>query len=142
MRIQQPLTLMALAAGSMLAAGALIAGPALAAPTAAGAQALTGTTTTLSVSPPIGEFGQESAIDLTVTVTPNSGSGTPTGMVEVVEDGQDTACSAPLPAGRDTVTCHLANNIVLPPHGYSLTASYNGDANFSSSASNAQALII
>jgi len=84
------------------------------------------TSTSLSSSPNPATAGQ--AVTFTATVTPN-GSGTPTGSVSF-EDGSTMLGRAELSGGQASYT---TSSLSVGPH--SITASYGGDANFSSSTS-------
>ena len=92
-------------------------------------QAATSTTTTLASSANPSSYGQQ--VVFTATVTPASGSGTPTGTV-TFKDGATLLGSAALSGGAASLaTATLATG----PH--SITASYGGDANYLSSVSTA-----
>ncbi len=84
------------------------------------------TTSISSVSPSPATFGQQVTVNYAVSVT-LPGSGTPTGSVEV-KNGSDVLCSALVAAGSCSFYPTGAGAL-------SLTASYQGDANYSSSTS-------
>jgi hypothetical protein len=114
---------------TVLTAGALMASPASAAPAP--------TTTALTLSAHITAFGHEQSEHLVVTVTP-SASGTPTGTVTVTA-GSTVICEATLASGQGDCTLAAAEFL---PGIYHLTATYQGDTNFSGSASAPQALAV
>jgi hypothetical protein len=88
-----------------------------------------GTTTTLTSSPNSSYFGQ--AVTFAATVTPTSGSGTPTGTVAFV-DGASAATigTASLSGGQATLTTSALSAV-----NHAITAQYSGDMNFTSSSS-------
>jgi hypothetical protein len=88
-------------------------------------QSATSMTLTSSMDPSV--FGQ--TITFTATVTPNSGSGTPTGTV-VFQDGTATLGTASLSSGQASFSTSS-----LAAGNHSISASYVGDANFTGSAS-------
>jgi hypothetical protein len=85
------------------------------------------TTTTLVSSVNPSTLGQ--AVTFTATVTPTSGTGTPTGMVTFL-DGTTTLGSGTLSSGKATFT---TSTLALGTHA--ITASYSGDTSFGSSTS-------
>jgi hypothetical protein len=109
---------------------ALFAG-CLFATSAAWSQALTaqlaGSTTAISASPNSPSIGQP--VTLTVKVT--GSNATPTGTVRFLYSGQ-TLATETLSSGAGTFT---ATTNGLPAGGYSITASYSGDSNYSGSTS-------
>jgi streptogramin lyase len=84
----------------------------------------TTTALTSSVNPSV--FGQ--SVTFTATVTPTSGSGTPTGTVTFT-DGAATLGSSALSGGVATLTTSL-----LSAGAHLITATYAGDANFGGSS--------
>jgi hypothetical protein len=97
-------------------------------PTKACAQPLLQTTTDLTSSPNPSTFGQ--SVTFTATVTPRSGTGTPTGTV-TFEDGTTTIGIGTLNAsGQATLTTSSLTTGV-----HRITAVYSGDATFKSSTS-------
>jgi hypothetical protein len=87
-----------------------------------------GTTTTLSSSANPSVFGQ--SVTFTATVTPTSGSGTPTGTV-TFSDGASSIGSGTLSGGQATFT---TSSLSVGLH--SITATYGGSAGFTGSTSN------
>ena len=85
------------------------------------------TTTSLASSANPAVFGQ--TVILTATVSPTSGSSTPTGTV-TFSDGSTTLASEPLANGQATFS---TSSLVVGAH--SITASYSGDSNFLGSTS-------
>src|SRR5581483_4151810 len=86
-------------------------------------------TTSLSLAQTSVVYGNESAETFTATVTPQF-SGTPSGTVDV-KNGSTTLCTITLPG-----TCTLTNTqLGASGTAYSVTATYNGDINFSASTS-------
>jgi hypothetical protein len=75
-----------------------------------------------SDSPDPSASGQQVTVQFSLGIV-NPGSGTPTGMVDVTVANGPESCSAALPAN----SCQLA---LITPGPRTLTASYNGDANF------------
>jgi predicted transcriptional regulator len=88
-------------------------------------QAATSTALTSSQNP--SALGQ--AVTFTATVTPTSGSGTPTGTV-TFKDGATTLATVPL---SGTTAAFTTSSLTVGSH--SITATYNGDTNFASSTS-------
>jgi hypothetical protein len=88
---------------------------------------LPGTTTSLISNPNPSATGQD--VTLSVTVTANSGVGTPTGTV-TFSDGRSPLGTVPLNAGKAPfITGSLAAGV------HSITAAYSGDGNFAKSTS-------
>jgi hypothetical protein len=85
----------------------------------------TSTALTSSANPSV--FGQ--LVTFTATVTPASGSGTPTGTVSF-NDGALTLATATLSSGQASFATSL-----LSVGSHSITAVYNGDSNFTGSTS-------
>jgi hypothetical protein len=98
--------------------------------------------TTLSVSSPAAEFGNESAVRISATVTSGT-SGSPTGSIAVQSDG-NTACTITLAAsGPNSASGSCSpNDTGLSLGSHSLTATYPGDGNYQSSISAARSLLI
>ena len=96
------------------------------------------TTTGLTLSASTVAEGKESTLVFTATVSPEF-FGTPTGTVSVAT-GTTTLCTMTLPA---STTCSMADD-TLAPSGtpYPITASYQGDDNFSGSTSSPQDLTV
>jgi hypothetical protein len=90
-------------------------------------QTVEGTTTMLASSADPSVFGQ--SVTFTATVTPTSGSGTPTGTV-TFKDGAATLGTALLSSGRA-----MFSTSSLAVGNHSITASYGGDPDFTGSAS-------
>jgi hypothetical protein len=86
------------------------------------------TTTTLSSSANPSVFGQ--SVTFTAIVTPNSGSGTPTGMVTFT-DGSATLGSGTLSGGQASLA---TSSLAVGQH--TIVATYAGDGNFTGSTSN------
>ncbi len=101
------------------------------------------TTTGLVLSTSVVTFGGESATTITATVTPGFTYGTATGTV-IIKSGALTLCTITLAAASDNVgSCSPADTALsVPGSPFSLTASYSGDTNFSSSLSSAQTLTV
>jgi uncharacterized repeat protein (TIGR01451 family) len=87
------------------------------------------TTTTLTSSPNPSNVGQP--VTLTATVATSGGSGTPTGTV-TFKDGATTLGTVPLSG-----TAAVFTTSALSAGSHSITATYNGDTNFSASTSSA-----
>ena len=85
------------------------------------------TTTILTASTPSPTYGQSWTV--TATVTPTSGSGTPTGTVQFVIDGSNFGSVIALVNGGATSTAPAT--LSAGPH--TITASYLGDADFTAS---------
>ena len=96
------------------------------------------TTTTLTLTPPNVPVGSVGPIVMTATVTPVSGSGTPTGTVTYF-NGSTQIGTATLSGGVGTFNYNPSS---LAVGLYSITAVYSGDSNFSASTSPAQTLAI
>ena len=84
-------------------------------------------TVTLNSSANPSVFGQ--GVTFTITVAPASGSGTPTGAV-MLQDGGSTMSTLNLVNGQASFT---TSSLAVGSH--SITAAYNGDANFSAASS-------
>ena len=84
------------------------------------------TTTTVSLSPPSPGLNQSTLI--TATVTPQSGSGTPTGTVTFYDNGTPIG-SATLSGGSASITTTFGGG------SHSITASYGGDSTYNPSTS-------
>ena len=100
------------------------------------------TSTSLSVASSTAAFGNESAVQISATVTSGT-TGSPTGSIAVQNDG-DTVCTINLAgSGPNTAsgTCSLSDTR-LSLGSQSLTASYPGDGNYQSSVSAARSLVI
>jgi uncharacterized delta-60 repeat protein len=94
-----------------------------------------GTSTALAAAPTSSYFGQ--AVTLTATVSANSpGSGTPTGTVTFT-NGATTLGTATLSNGTATLTTSA-----LPVGTDTVTATYGGDANFTTSAGTTTATVV
>ena len=87
--------------------------------------AATTTTVTSSVNPSV--FGQS----VTFTATVSSGGGTPTGMV-TFKEGASTLAVSPLISGVATFTA--PSSVINTVATHTITASYSGDINFTSSS--------
>ena len=99
----------------------------------------TGSKTKVAVSPPAGS-GSPATITATVMGIP-ANAGTPTGTVTFAVTAAsgaaiacDTSNTAPLASGA--ATCTVTSALVLSGSPYSVVATYSGDANFTTSASN------
>jgi uncharacterized repeat protein (TIGR01451 family) len=129
-------TFLSLRAGRLARAVLLAGGLALATAVvpAAQASALSVTQTTLTSSPNPSVAGQY----VTFTATVSSGAGTPTGQVTFIDGGTTVLGAATLDlSGTATLTTSL------PSAGSHLvTASYEGDSNFETSASNTVAQVV
>jgi sugar lactone lactonase YvrE len=90
------------------------------------------TTTTMAVSPvqPSGGYTFGTALTAAITVAPQSGSGTPTGGVDLLLDGSAISVGSALSSGKVSVTL---SNINAGSH--TLIAYYSGDGTYSTSAS-------
>lgn len=93
-----------------------------------------GSTTALAVSPSSAFVGQ--GVTLTATVTPVSGTGTPTGTVTFL-NGTTTLGTATVSGGTASVT-----TTSLPAGTDTVTAEYGGDANVTGSTSGPQAVTV
>jgi len=98
----------------------------------------TPTTTSLTLTPPSVPLGSAGPIVMTATVTPVSGTGTPTGTVTYF-NGSTQIGTATLSGGVGTFNYNPSG---LAVGLYSITAVYSGDGNFSASTSPAQTLAI
>jgi hypothetical protein len=87
----------------------------------------TATTTGLSSSHNSSVFGQ--SVSFTAVVTPQSGSGTPTGTVQFMIDGSSFGNPVTLSGG--TATSNAVNSLSVT--GHTILASYSGDPNFTAS---------
>ena len=96
----------------------------------------TPTTTSLTLTPPSIPVGSAGPIAMTATVTPVSGTGTPTGSVTYFL-GSTQIGTATLSGGVGTLNY---NPSALAVGIYSITAVYSGDSSFSASISPAQTL--
>jgi len=92
------------------------------------AQGTTMTTVASSVNPSVS--GQPLAITVQV-VASGSSVGTPTGTVKFTGDGK---CTAGVPVISGVATCHIPNGLTFHGQPYHVTATYEGDGNFSSSS--------
>lgn len=86
------------------------------------------TNTKLQLSPTSAVHGQP--VTATVTVAPNSGTGTPTGDIALLGAAMRSVSLGNLSSG--SISSAVSN---LPGGSYSVTASYGGDATFGASAS-------
>ena len=96
---------------------------------------LSGTTTTLSNSTPLSAvYGQQQTF--TATVSPLSpGTGTPSGSVSFYVDGGSVPlATVPLNGASGNDQASISTNL-LPVGNHTITAVYNGDANFATSTS-------
>ena len=98
------------------------------------------TTTALSALPASVTYGSENTVVLTATVTPST-SGTPSGTV-TVKSGATTVCTVTLASGTGSCSPSSDTLLAVASNPYSMTASYVGDTNFTSSASSAQTLSV
>ena len=89
-----------------------------------------GTTTSLSLSAPGVTYGNESTVTFTAAVTPAT-NGTPTGTISVAT-GSTPLCTIDLPATSCTASDTALNASTT---AYPVTATYNGDGNFTGSPS-------
>jgi hypothetical protein len=106
--------------------------------TSSPAQSLTvskdSTTTTVSESPTSVVYGSESGVTFTAGVTSHFGEAIPSGDTITVSNGVTTLCTITLPA----TTCNTtATALVVSGAPYTVTATYNGDTNLSTSTQNA-----
>ena len=102
--------------------------------TTTGSVTQTGSSTVLTFNPKTVAYGSENTIPFTVTVSPNPvGGGTPTGTA-TVKTGSTTLCTVTLSAG--TGVCNAAAAaLAASGTAYPVTATYNGDTNFTGSTS-------
>lgn len=100
---------------------------------AAQAQTQTATTTTLTSGPNASVFGQ--TVTVIATVSPVTGTGTPTGTVTFVFDG--VATTVPMSLGQGVFDI---SELAVGSHP--ITATYNGDANFAGSASQTHTQVV
>ena len=96
----------------------------------------TKTATTTSVSPSATQLTTGQTLTLTIRVAPNSGGGTPTGTLTLL-DGVTQISSPALVAGAASY-----NTSTLAAGNHSFTANYGGDANFAASVSAAVVVTI
>jgi sugar lactone lactonase YvrE len=96
--------------------------------------AFSATTTALAVTPsqPNGGYTFGTSLTAAVTVAPQTGTGTPTGGVDLLLDGSAVSVGSALTSGKVSVTL---SNISAGTH--TLTAYYSGDTTYSTSASTA-----
>jgi hypothetical protein len=94
------------------------------------------TSASLSTSKPTGTWGAEQGIVFTGSVanTQSGSTGTPTGTM-TVEQGAMVICTIELASGSDTGTCSPGPTGLVPGTDEAITAIYDGDTNFSPSAS-------
>lgn len=85
------------------------------------------TTTTVQLNPPSPGLNQSTVV--TATVTPNSGSGTPTGTVTFYDNGNPISGAVPLSGGSASITTTFGGG------SHSITASYSGDGTYNPSTS-------
>ena len=99
----------------------------------------TGTTTSLSSTPPSSTVNQPVAF--TATVTPTfSGAAKPTGTVKFVDNTTSTTLCSSVPLSNGTAVC---NNPFLSTGSNSVVATYtSGDTNFTGSASSADVQVV
>jgi hypothetical protein len=97
------------------------------------------TTTTLALTPMV-NITHGSAVNATITVSPTSGSGTPTGFVSLLAESDPVDCFANTAAvdGRTLLNgSAVFSTYVLPGGGpYCIWAHYPGDATYAASTSN------
>jgi large repetitive protein len=86
------------------------------------------TTVASSVNPSVS--GQPLTITVHVSAVAPS-VGTPTGTVKFTGDGK---CSAGVPVISGVATCHIPNGLLFTGQPYHVTATYEGDGNFSGSS--------
>ncbi len=92
----------------------------------------------LSISPSSVQAGSNGPVVMTATVTPTSGSGTPTGVVGFF-NGSNEVGSVDLSAGTATFNY---NPSALAVNTYQMTATYSGDGTFAGSTSSPQTLTV
>lgn len=99
------------------------------------ASALGANAVTVSVGSPVGTWSTSQDILLDVIVTAASGSLTPSGTVQILENG--TPVGSPVPLGPGSAgTAGTATTIsITTPGNYTITASYSGDATFAAATS-------
>ena len=112
-----------------------------------------GTTTSLTVSPTTINYGSETGVTLSGTVTGVNGDGNPTGTV-TVQAGATTLCTdatlTPNGAFSATFSCPISSDTLLGASGtaYSVTASFGGgpssnpNVNYATSTSTARSLTV
>lgn len=98
----------------------------------------TPSTTAITLAPQTVAVGSVGPVAMTATVTPTSGSGTPTGMVSF-SNGSIQIGTGNLTNGTATFGYSPSS---LAPGAYPITATYNGDSTFMSSTSPAQTLTV
>lgn len=103
-----------------------------------GSSGPTNTATSLGVSPSSVTVGSSGTVLITATITPTSGTDTPTGTVTFF-NGTTQLNSTPAPLSNGVATYNY-NPSSLAVGSYSITASYSGDTNFSASTSSSQPL--
>ncbi len=86
------------------------------------------TTTTVGASPNPSVFGQ--TVTFTANVTPNSGSGTPTGTIQFVVDGLNFGAPVTMSGGSAQIS---TSSLPVGP-GHTVTANYSGDGSFQPSS--------
>jgi hypothetical protein len=96
------------------------------------------TTTVLTLAPASVTFGSSGPVVMTASVTPASGTGTPTGTVAFF-NGANQVGTAPLSGGVATFNYNPGS---LAVGSYSMTAAYGGDTSFSGSTSPPQTLTV
>jgi MBG domain (YGX type)/Bacterial Ig-like domain (group 3) len=96
------------------------------------------TSASLGASSPTGTWGSEQGIVFTGSVadTEPGSTGTPTGTI-TVEAGATVICTIQLPSGGSTGTCAPGPTGLAPGSDQAVTAIYDGDTNFSTSAPSA-----
>jgi hypothetical protein len=99
-------------------------------PAVSGAQ--DSTTTTVSESPTSVTYGNESASQFTASVTATNGEAVPSGDTITVNAGT-ASCTVTLPA----TTCSIGDTDLGSGGPYAVSATYNGDANLSTSTGTA-----
>ncbi len=107
----------------------LIAGEMVLTPSSSNTSTLTGTTTNLTASAATVNAG--ASVTFIATVTPASGSGTPTGSITFM-DGTTTLGTVSLSSGAAS---YPTSSLAVGAH--SITAVYGGDSNYSGSSSSA-----
>ena len=94
--------------------------------------------TTTTLSPVSGTHVTGQTVALTATVTPASGTGTPTGSIEF-ENGTTNLGSVPLTSGNATATLDTTQ---LTAGTNTITAVYSGDSTFATSTSQTIAVVV
>jgi sugar lactone lactonase YvrE len=92
----------------------------------------TATATALAVSPaqPPGGYTFGTALTAAIAVTPQTGSGTPTGAIDLLLDGSPVTVNSALSAGKVSLTLSSIN-----AGTHTLVAYYSGDTTYATSAS-------